>query len=698
MSFLHVWAIPLGLLLAGLPVAIHWLTRPRPVRLPLSTLRFIREVVQQRKTFQRLRDWIILGLRALAVVCLAWAIARPLSARQALTRPDDGGDVARVVILDVSQSLGAVQGGITNFERARPLAAGYLADQPGLQANLILAGAAARPVFDRLSTNLPALREELARVQVRPERLQLEAAVNQAAELLSRAGDQRRHELIVVSDFQRANWAAADFSALPEDTVIYLESVAGAEPLPNLAVLRVAGSGRAELGREARLEVELGNFSATPRQVEVEIVAGDTVSRHSALCQPWGKTTVATELPTRSSGWQAGEVRLLDVQDALPLDNVRPFVLEVRPPPTFALLTRQPATQRPSSSYYLERALLPIAPRQDGAGSRVLRFDPSTGERESLAVADVLVLDHPGKLTPELIQFLGASLGRGRGILYAAAEPVDATNLQQLADAVGTALQMPVQFTPAPGGQRRRDLFLAEVQRDRPPWTIFGDTLTAQIGPLRFAGGLSSRRLEGALADDIAATYSDRSACLVVTSCGAGTLVVLNADLAATNLPASPVFVPLVGELADRLLGRGRSADAAACGEPLAVYLPPGAGPATGLRVLGPDRQSDAGSELREEKGSVLWRSSRLDGIGVYRVQRDDTPVYSVAAALPAEECDLRTLEPAVLQERLAGGRTVHFRSVAEAGDERDYLWVWLAVACVLCLLAEVVALRAFRT
>ena len=50
-------------------------------------------------------------------------------------------------------------------------------------------------------------------------------------------------------------------------------------------------------------------------------------------------------------------------QDALAADDVRPFVLEVRPAPTYALITRQSAEQRPSSSYYLERALSAAAPR-----------------------------------------------------------------------------------------------------------------------------------------------------------------------------------------------------------------------------------------------------------------------------------------------------------------------------------------------
>ena len=43
MAYLHPWAIVVGVLAAGLPLAIHLLTRPRPIRLPLSTIRFVRD-------------------------------------------------------------------------------------------------------------------------------------------------------------------------------------------------------------------------------------------------------------------------------------------------------------------------------------------------------------------------------------------------------------------------------------------------------------------------------------------------------------------------------------------------------------------------------------------------------------------------------------------------------------------------------
>src|SRR5262249_26466167 len=136
MTFLHSWAIALGLGAAALPVIIHWLTRPRPVRLYLSTIRFVREAVQQRRARNRLRAVITLRLRTAAVLLLAWAVARPLFSRQPLVGAEQSGEAARVVILDVSQSMAAGAHGIQVFERARPVAGKHLTDQVGLYANL----------------------------------------------------------------------------------------------------------------------------------------------------------------------------------------------------------------------------------------------------------------------------------------------------------------------------------------------------------------------------------------------------------------------------------------------------------------------------------------------------------------------------------------------------------------------------------
>ena len=233
MTFLHLWAIGIGAAAVAAPVVIHWLTKPRPVRMPLSTLRFVREAIHQRRARHLLRDLLILGLRTLAVAMLALAVARPLFGPQPLAAERQSGDTVRIVLVDVSQSMAATVGATQQIAQARTLAANqYLQYETGLWANLILAGATPRTVFEGPSTNFETLRDELSRCQALPERLDVKAALERAAQMLAPTSDQdkRRRELVIFSDFQRSSWAKADFSALPADTVIKLESTAPKPP------------------------------------------------------------------------------------------------------------------------------------------------------------------------------------------------------------------------------------------------------------------------------------------------------------------------------------------------------------------------------------------------------------------------------------------------------------------------------------
>ena len=116
MNFLHPWAIGLGLAALGLPLLVHLLTKPRPTQFPLSTIRFIHEIVMQRRARHRLKDFLILALRCLAILALTAAFARPLFGKKLQVDPFAEGTTIRVVILDVSQSMAAHSHGVRVFE------------------------------------------------------------------------------------------------------------------------------------------------------------------------------------------------------------------------------------------------------------------------------------------------------------------------------------------------------------------------------------------------------------------------------------------------------------------------------------------------------------------------------------------------------------------------------------------------------
>ncbi|HEX4796681.1 MAG TPA: BatA and WFA domain-containing protein [Humisphaera sp.] len=700
MTLLHPWALFAGLAVA-LPLLIHWLTRPRPVGVPLSTIRFVREAVRQRRARYRLRDYLILLLRAIAVLALVAAFCRPLLGPRPLVKEESAADTNRVVLVDQSLGMAATSRGVSSFDRARAAAAKYLTFAESARADLILAAAKPHAASERLTGNFAALRDELAAARPLPQRLDVMAAINQAAELLAASPPDRQRELVIISNFQRSNWAAADFSPLPKDTKIQIESVAPIDAPPNVAILKVTSQGRAEVGREARLEIDVANYSSGPREIKIDVNVGRAATSLTGTCAPGATTTLVATMTPAETGWQAGEARLVGVDDALEADNVRSFVLEVRPRPTYALITREPAAPQPTSSHFLQLALAPYrslrADEAAGEHERVARIQPADLDRDALGGADLIVVDHPGKISQQAAGLMVSLARRGRPILYVAAEPVDATNLRLLSQAAGADLKMPVEFLPPPPAAWRRDLFLTEYRRNESPFAAFGESLPAALGPLRFGGGLSSRAVQQGLADDVLASYSDRSACLVVSSIGAGTLAVLNADLNQSNLAGSPVFVPLVAELVDRLMGR-RGGEASPSGEPLAAYLPSEAGAADGLAITGPNAPGRSNGQIMDDANFVVWRWDAAGPPGVYAIKRDARTVFALATAAPAQASNLATIDLTLFKGRLAGGRTVAVQAESEQTERRNDAWAWILVACAGCLLVELLVLGTLRT
>jgi hypothetical protein len=704
---MHPWAMVIGVLAAALPIVVHFLTRPRPVRMPLSTVRFVREVVYQRRARHRLRDWLVLLLRAAAVLLIALAIARPQWGTQSLVGGDDSGDALRVVLIDASQSMSVTDGGVQLMERARTAAAEHLSYRPGLRANLIVAAATPASVFEFPSTNFEALRDELRSAVPLPQRLDARRALEAAAKMLATTSeaDERRRELIVVSDFQRRNWAAADFSVLPRDTKIQLEPIRAADSLDNVAVVRAESRGRVTEGRPVQVEIDVGNFGRANRDVTVEIVLGATSQRVTGHCAAGRVTTLAAEVASGALGWQWGEARLVGVDDALAADNTRPIAWQCRAKPHYALITRQPAALRPSSSHFLECALVPDASLGDRTSARLTRVKPETLDRQFLATADLIVLDHPGRLDQDSIRTLAGLLRRGRPVLYVTSEPTDAANLKLLTESAGRGLQLPVEFAPPPVGQPRRDLFLTSFQRNEGIFSPFGDQAGAAVAPLRFSGGLASRRVEAGLASDMLATYNDGSAAIVLAASDAGSLAILNADLVTSSLPTTGTFLPLVEELVARLIVRQR-AGKATCGEPLVAQLPADVGLAAGLSIVPPPRednldpQADAATEfgdLSDDGAGVAWHWNSPTAPGVYRVARDSKTEYALPIALSEDESQLDPLAMDVLTTRLAGGRAIHVQ-LADDESGRDSLWTWVLVICIGCMIGEVAALTVFRS
>lgn len=731
--FLNWWAIGLGAAAVAAPLAVHFLARPKPIPFPLSTLKFLEEVIEQRRTRSRLRDILVLLLRALCIALLALALARPLLQERPMVSTDSVGETARVVVLDVSQSMAAGRGGSTAWNQAQTAALQFLDLGSGARANVVFAGARGRSVFDSLSPNLAALREAVGQAEVRAERSDPQAALELAGRLLGQAEGERL-ELVIISDFQRSNWGTLRIDAVPPDTNIQFHSVAleqstGSDPdeqstISNVAIEAVRFASPPIVGQSTMLEIDIANHSDQPIDVRCQADLVETQRELEGTIAPRSSRTLTTPIAFEQAGWRHGWVQLIRNIDSLPDDDQRPLAVQVRPPSRVLLVTRQPPNLMPSSSFYLERAFevlamptaqgpvgrdgsdsgsasmgLSTATAMQPAAGGIQRVHPHRVAPQSWPEHDLLLLDHPGALGQAALRAIATRLRLGGGVLYVTSELVDATNLEQLTEMLGAEFQPPATLHPAAEGVRRKELFVTKLRSREPPFHVLGAENAAPLGAVKFGGGLATRRTEEGLLDQVLAELSDNSTLLYRTSVGAGQLAVLNADLGQSTWPIHASFLPVLSELSGALLAGSQESQAAYCGEPLVRLLPPEIDSAERLQPVtlrgGPPADDLYGQwEYSADQGCVVWRWSEPVGAGVYGLDAGDRLAYAVATAAPAFESDLRSLDRELITDRIAGERTVGYSRWQDDREGNDTAWSWLIVACLLGLLAEIATLR----
>src|SRR5579872_1805715 len=74
LSFAFLFALPL----AAAPLVLHLFDRQRNVVIEWGAMQFLVQAARRRTSARRLREWLLLLLRTLAVLCLVLALARPL--------------------------------------------------------------------------------------------------------------------------------------------------------------------------------------------------------------------------------------------------------------------------------------------------------------------------------------------------------------------------------------------------------------------------------------------------------------------------------------------------------------------------------------------------------------------------------------------------------------------------------------------
>jgi hypothetical protein len=333
MTFLAPYLLALAAAI-GVPIFVHLARRRRNERIAFPAVRYLETAEREQRRKRDLLQRVLLALRVAALLLIALAAARPV-----LTWWQGRPALALAIVLDNSLSSG----------RRVPTAAtdrgeqGTQAGQPVLQTLIDDAKAllAAQPSGARLwlLTADGAVRTgSSAQLRVALDSVTAFAGRGSVAEALARA-----RRLVGT-----ARGLSPAIALLTDGEASSLDTATATSAVPTVALIRraqPAGGAAALLAGERNRFVR--DVRVSPRRwigqgtvafrVEGTPGAGDTVSWRVRLDEQVVArgianrgADVATTVGTTTRGWVAGRVEV--GPDALALDDVRPFAVDVRPP------------------------------------------------------------------------------------------------------------------------------------------------------------------------------------------------------------------------------------------------------------------------------------------------------------------------------------------------------------------------------
>ena len=432
-----------GMALVALPVVLHLVMRREPKKVEFPALRFVRVRQSTNQHRLQLRHWLLLALRALFILLLALALARPVLRGSGLLGSGQAG-LATALVFDTSPRMDYQQNKVTRLEEAKELATWLLEQLPAdTEVALIESGRSRRA---RLASRDAAL--------VRADRLRTTAAaaplaeaIVEAVKLVNERPDHRR-EVYAFTDLAQAAWNDVSLAAVnqaleqAEGVKVFLVDV-GAKQLAN------AGLGGIELSAEHLATGETLNVRADFYRLGKQTGSGEATVE-IWLAGPDGKNekrgersvasdqgpTASVEFPVAGlrAGTHQGYLHLVG-DDALPIDNRRYFSIGVESPPRVLLVGQ---TER--DTFLLREALAPSALSPTAAPQFLCESIPFDQlESAALEAYDAVVLVDPRPPTSKAWRKLSAFARSGGGVaLFLGKNAVG--HLKEFSD--GTAQQL----------------------------------------------------------------------------------------------------------------------------------------------------------------------------------------------------------------------------------------------------------------
>jgi Aerotolerance regulator N-terminal/von Willebrand factor type A domain len=689
-------ALLFGLLAASLPILIHLLNRRKLKRIQFPAVRFILLSQKRISRSYRLRHWILLALRTLAVVFLALLLANPIFQTGAGLFAG-GGPVSLVVLLDNSLSMTWAGDG-DGFKQAKEAARLLIsALNEGDRAALIPTNVDGKEPF-RLKGQKDILLKELEGIEIADGTANPAVALGKAYELLAEPAGQK--EIRFITDMGLTGWDQFSLAALKQvDPSIALKLIhIGHKHQPlngTIKTIRLASQG-VGVNLPTQIEATVANFGDTEiKDLLVQLsIDGQNREQKLATVPAKGETSVNFQTRLNQPGAHVGQVILK--KEGLAGNATVHFALDTQDKLKVLVVDGDPQTSLvQSETFFLSRALNPAGERDSSL------FLPTVILSDGLNSAtlegyQVVMLCNVAALSDAFVTKLQNFLRQGGGVLIFGGDKFQPESYSQRLSQVLPAELREKKLGPEASGEK-----VGKFDLDHPALQNLSEsTLQESIKSARVWGYTRA----GAPGKAALISLANGDPLLLEQKVGAGRLMLFtsSADRDWSDLPVKTVYLPLIQSLTQYLAGgkRGMLDAGITVGTAKELSLPPGYVGKT-LRVTKPDKQN-VEVVIAGEKDRARATIEVNDRAGIYRLdfpaggEKDSgtPPIY--AANPPFLESRLDEIGARELQTKLSPIRAevIPVDAFKEAGSRTDLALPLLALLIVTLLIEGWLAQR----
>ena len=597
-----------------IPLIIHLLNRRKITIVRWGPMHLLQEVIKQKKRRVIFEQWLLLLMRIVLPIILAMCLARPVMT--AMRSLPGFGKTSLIVLLDDSFSMRAPGSGGAPMDQAKAAIQRMIEGLPrGSDVQVVLAGGAARPLLDQATTTLDLVPKALGDVTALAGPMSANDAFQAAAAALGKATNGTR-EIVVMSDFQQADWKAfAEGASLPA-----LEAVLKQVPKPaitfyhlnnditenlSIASLELSALVAAE-GQPVGARVRVKNHGKRLWQdVALHLEADGTRLRTTRITVPAeGEVTLSLTHSFDKVGDHSLGVRLEG--DTLTEDNAAQSIVHVRHQINALIVDGHPGNEPLSGAAdFIELALSPNMAAAANSKDLVItaKVDEKRMREDDLRGKEVIILANVDRLQGRRFTDLEKFVKDGGGLLVVAGPDIDQQWYNREFYRNGDGLY-PAQIKGLGSVGAGENPARVLMQRfTHPATTYFNDARGGRLQDAEFRTWIKWEFKE----DSVKTLFSlDRGAPLIIEkTVGRGRVIAIatSANSEWTNLPLQMVFVPLVQRLVSHLATQGAGDAAQIVGQPVRVGLKDGKG--------------DEAFELTDPSGKVTEVKSRKENNGV---------------------------------------------------------------------------------